>query len=142
MAERMETTLMATVTAQEASLSGVLSSMRGEIVDARLGYPDVLHVGIRDLDGDIWRFVTQDAAWSPDDAAVLVGQDMEKADVSDSGELRCQLSGGSVLVVTPPDRKSDDDPPHWELITPGGVILEFGPGARWQISNADVPATR
>ena len=138
----METALMATVTAQEASLSSVLSSMRGEIVDARLGYPDVLHLEIRDRDRDLWRFATQDADWSPEDPAALVGQDIEGADVSDSGELRCRLSEGSVLVVTPPDRKSVDDPPHWELITPGGVMLEFGPGARWQISNADVPATR
>lgn len=138
----METALMATVIAQEASLSSLLGSMRGEIVDARLGYPGVLHLEIRDCDRDLWRFVTQDADWSPGEPADLVGQDMEKAEVGDKGELRCQLSGGSVLVVAPPNRKSDDDPPHWELITPGGVILEFGPGARWQISNADVPATR
>ena len=136
----MEAALMATVTAQEASLSGVLGSVRGEIVDARLGYPDVLHLEIRDR--DLWRFATQDADWSSDSPADLVGQDMEKADVGDRGELRCQLSGGSVLVVTPPNRKSDDDPPHWELITPGGVMLEFGSGVRWRISNADVPATR
>ncbi|HEU5063228.1 MAG TPA: hypothetical protein VFT79_08775 [Solirubrobacterales bacterium] len=133
---------MATVIAQEASLSSLLGSMRGEIVDARLGYPDVLHVGIRDRDGDLWRFATQDADWSPNDPADLVGQEMEKADVGDDGELRCRLSGGSDLVVKPSDRGSDEDPPHWELITPGGVMLEFGPGARWQISNADVPAPR
>ncbi len=138
----MEAALMATVIAQEASLSSVLGSMRGEIVDARLGYPGVLHLEIRDQDRDLWRFVTQDADWSPAQPADLVGQDIEKAEVGDQGELRCQLSGGPVLVVTPPSRKSDDDPPHWELITPGGVILEFGPGARWQISNADVPAAR
>jgi hypothetical protein len=138
----MEAALMATVIAQEASLSSLLGSMRGEIVGARLGYPDVLHLEIRDRDRDLWRFVTQDADWSPGEPADLVGQDMEKAEVGDKGELRCQLSGGSVLVVAPPTRKSDEDPPHWELITPGGVILEFGPGARWQISNADVPATR
>lgn len=138
----METALMATVVAQEASLSSLLGSMRGEIVDARLGYPDVLHVDIRDRDGDLWRFVTQDADWSPNDPADLVGQEMEKVDVGDNGELRCQLSGGSFLVVTPSERAADEDPPHWELITPGGVMLEFGPGARWQISSADVPAPR
>src|SRR5215203_7547430 len=27
--------------------------------------------------------------------------------------------------------------PNWELITPGGVLLEFGPG--WQISSAHEP---
>ena len=34
------------------------------------------------------------------------------------------------------EREADDDPPNWELILPGGVLLEFGPGARWQISSA------
>jgi hypothetical protein len=136
----METALMATVIAQEASLSNLLGSIRGEIVGARLGYPEVLHLEIRDFDGDLWSLVTQDANWSPDDFAALVGQDIERADVDESGELRCQLSGGSVLVVEPTDRESDDDPPHWELVTPGGVMLEFGPGARWQISSADAPS--
>jgi hypothetical protein len=136
----METALMATVIAQEASLTSLLGSMRGEIVDARLGYPDVFHIEIRDSDGDLWRLVTQDADWSPADFAALVGQNIEKAEVEESGELRCKLSGGSVLLVEPTDRESDDDPPHWELVTPGGVILEFGPGARWQISSADTPS--
>jgi hypothetical protein len=138
----METEPMATVIAQEASLSSLLGSMRGEIVDARLGYPGVLHIGIRDLDGDIWRFVTQDADWLPGDPADLVGRDIERAEVGDDVELRFQLSGDSVLLVKPPDQVSDDDPPYWELVTPGGVILEFGPGPRWQISNADVPPPR
>ncbi len=44
---------MATVIAQEASLFSLLGSMRGEIVAARLGYPDVLHIEIRDSDGDL-----------------------------------------------------------------------------------------
>jgi hypothetical protein len=31
----------------------------------------------------------------------------------------------------------DVDPPNWELITPGGVVLAFGPGVRWQTGSAD-----
>ena len=133
---------MATVVAQEASLSNLLSSMRGEIVDARRGYPDVLHVEIRDPDGDHWNLVTQDAEWSPVDPGELIGLVLERAVLDQGVELRCQVSGRAALVVRPGRGGSQDDPPYWELITPGGVALEFGPGARWQISSADVPASR
>lgn len=128
---------MATVAAQEASLSSLLGTLRGEIVDARLGYPEVLHVEVRDRDGDRWNLATQDAEWSPADPADLVGQVIRKAEIGAEGELRCRLSSGAVLAVTPADRASSDDPPNWELITPRGVALEFGPGDRWQISGAD-----
>lgn len=133
----MEAAFMATVAAQQASLSSLLEALRGEIVDARLGYPNVLHVEISDLDGDRWSLVTQDAEWSPAEPADLVGGVIEKAEIGGAGELRCRLSNGTVLAITPAERASEDDPPHWELLTPGGVALEFGPGDRWQISGAD-----
>lgn len=134
---------MAAVVALDASPMNVLRSMRGEIVDARLAYPDVLHVDIRDSAGDVWRLATQDAEWSPSDPAKLTGRAIEDAKIDDeSGELRCKLSDGSVLDVKPAAREASDDPPNWELITPGGVVLEFGPGVRWQISSADAPASR
>ena len=129
---------MATVAAREASLSNVLRSMRGEIADARLAYPDVLHVEIRDSDGDLWRLVTQDAGWSPLDPAALVGQVIEEIDIDEgTGDLRCRLSNGSLFHIKPAPGAADDDPPHWELLAPGGFALEFGPGPRWQISSAD-----
>jgi hypothetical protein len=134
----MEATLMATVAAPEASLVNVLRSIRGEVVDARLGYPDVLHVQIRDSDGDLWRFATQDADWSPSDPAGLVGRTIDGVAVDDeTGLLRWELSDGSLFCVKPAEQEADDDPPNWELILPGGVLLEFGPGLRWQISSAD-----
>lgn len=116
--------------------------MRGSIVDARRAYPDVLHVEIRDSAGELWRLATQDAEWSPSDPSALVGRSIEDAEIDDgTGELRCKLSDGSLLDVKPTVREADDDPPNWELITPGGVALEFGPGVRWQISGADAPAS-
>ena len=47
------------------------------------------------------------------------------------------LSGGETLAVTPARRQGPDDPPSWELIAPDGLVLEFGPGLRWQIASAD-----
>jgi hypothetical protein len=111
----------------------------GSIVDAHLAYPDVLHVEIKDLAGKLWRLATQDAEWSPADPNELVGRSIEDAS---TGELRCKLSGGILLDVRPAAHKSDEDPPNWELITPAGVVLEFGPGVRWQISGADAPVSR
>jgi hypothetical protein len=138
----MEAALMATVTAQQASLSSLLGGLRGEIVDARRGYPDVLHIEVSDPDGDRWSLVTQDAGWAPADPADLRGRVIEKAEVGAEGDLRCQLSDGAGLAIRPGDGTAEDDPPYWELITPGGVALEFGPGVRWQISGADVAGSR
>jgi len=117
--------------------------MRGPVVDARIAYPDVLHVEVRDSSGGVWRLATQDAEWSPSDPAQLVGRSIEDADIDEAtGELRCKLSDGSVLDVKPAAAEANDDSPYWELISPTGVVLEFGPGVRWQISGADSPASR
>ncbi len=133
---------MATSLALDASPANVLRSMRGSIVGARIAYPQVLHVEIRDAAGGLWRLATQDAEWSPLDPEELVGHSIEDAEIDEStGELRCRLSEGYVLDVKPALHETDDDPPHWELITPGGVVLEFGPGVRWQISSADAPVS-
>jgi hypothetical protein len=114
--------------------------MRGSITDARIAYPDVLHVEVRDSSGGIWRLATQDADWSPSDPGQLLGRSIDDADIDEeSGELRCRLSDGSMLDIKPAAAETKDDPPYWELISPAGVVLEFGPGVRWQISGADAP---
>lgn len=133
---------MASVVALDASPSNVLRSMRGEIVAARIAYPDVLHVEVRDAHGDLWRLATQDAEWSPSDPGELIGRSVEEAEIEElSGELHCRLSGGVLFDVKPAAREADDDPPNWELISPAGTVLEFGPGVRWQISGADEPVS-
>jgi len=116
----------------------LLRSMHGRIVDARIAYPEILHVEVRDSAGELWKLATQDAEWSPSDPADLVGRSVDDADIDkETGELRCKLSDGSLLDVKPAARGAEDDPPNWELITPRGVVLEFGPGVRWQIGSAD-----
>jgi len=123
---------------QRISPDAIVQGMRGQIVDARIAYPDVLHVEIKDSAGELWQLATQDAEWSPSDPAELVGRSVADADIdAETGELLCKLSDGSVLDVKPGEREAEDDPPNWELITPGGVVLEFGPGVRWQIGSAD-----
>ncbi len=128
---------MATV-GLDASPANVLRSMRGSISAARLAYPDVLHVEVRDASGGTWRLATQDAGFAPSDPTDLMGRNVEDAEIDRaSGELRLRLSGNGILTVIPAQREAPDDPPNWELITPDGTALEFGPGMRWQISSAD-----
>ncbi len=132
---------MATVVALDASPLNILRSLRGAIVDARIAHPDVLHLEVRDARGDLWRFATQDAVWSPSDPARLIGHSIDDADIDqETGELRCRLSDGTVLEVKPAAVEAKDDPPSWELISPAGLVLEFGPGMRWRIGSADDPA--
>lgn len=136
----MEIEPMMIVIAEKASLDSLLRSLRGEIVDARQAYPEILHIEIRDPDGDLWRMATQDAEWSPADPGDLIGQTIESSEVDgETGELRCNLADGSVFAVQPAEQEAPDDPCNWELITPGGVALEYGPGPRWLISDATVP---
>lgn len=131
---------MTMVVAEKESLASLLRSLRGEIVTARLGYPEVLHLNICDGAGNHWHLATQDAEWSPVDPADLVGQTIDSAEIDEESlELRCYLANGSIFAVQPAEQEAPDDPCNWELITPGGVALEYGPGPRWQISSADVP---
>lgn len=135
---------MASVVALDASPVNMLRSMRGLVIGARLAYPHVLHLEVRDSAGGVWRLATQDAEFSPADPTGLLGRAVEDAEIdADTGELRLRLSGADTLAVTPARRQASDDPPNWELITPDGLALEFGPGVRWQISSADaqVPPT-
>lgn len=133
---------MASVVALDASPSSVVRSLHGAIVDAQIAYPDVLHVEVKDSDGDVWQLATQGAAWSPRDPQSLIGLSLEDATIDEaSGEMLCPLSDGSALKLKPLRPEAADDPPNWEVITPNGLLLEFGPGLRWQISSADAPAS-
>lgn len=130
--------LMASLVALDRSPMNILRAFRGKIVAARIAYPQVLHVEVRDSRDRMWRLATQDAEWIPADPESLIGQSIEKAAIDgDSAELACELSSGSTLKVAPNAQESSDDPPNWELFTPDGILLEFGPGLRWQIAGAD-----
>jgi len=132
---------MATAIALDTSPASVLRLMRGSIVAAQIAYPEVLHVEVRDSAGSVWRLATQDAEFSPLDPAKLVGRSIDDAEIDEvTGALRCALSDGSSLDVFPSTdahlaaSEVRDEPPSWELIAPSGLVLEFGPGLRWQIA--------
>lgn len=125
---------MLTTTDRNSALVEMLASFRGLIVDARIAYPEVLHLDVRDDQGELWQFATQDASWFPSDPTELRSKSILGADVDwATGELKCELSTGDALTVIPAPQEEADDPPNWELFTPDGLALEFGPGPHWQI---------
>jgi hypothetical protein len=119
----------------------VLRSMRGSIVDARIAYPDVLHVEVRDTNGELWRLTTQDADWSPSDPTQLAGRSIVDAEIEEtSGELRCKLSDGSALGCQGRRTRGRRRSAHWELIGPAASWSSSGRDS-WQISSADAPTS-
>jgi hypothetical protein len=133
---------MSGAVALDTSPAGVLRAMRGPIVAAKVAYPEVLHVEVRDSTGALWRLASQAAEFSPQDPSGLVGRSIEEAWIDEvTGGLRCRLSDSSFLELRPVDPQARDDPPSWELIAPSGLVLEFGPGLRWQITSPDDSST-
>lgn len=115
--------------------------MQGTIANAQIAHPDVLHIEFLDPAGERWFLATQDAEWSPTDPAQLVGHSIESTDLDPaSGTLRLRLSGGLELAITPGARESDDDPPNWELFSPNGGAIEFGPGFLISLRSSESPA--
>lgn len=63
------------------------------------------------------------------------GRGVEDVEVdAGTGALCLRLSDESTVCIRPTQTQASDDPPTWELITPEGAVLEFGPGLRWQIT--------
>ena len=129
---------MAIDVALTTSPAKVLEAIRGSIVDARLGYPEVLQLSIRDPQNHIWKLASQDAEFSPRDPGGLVDLSIESATIeTETKALVCELSDGSKLEIRPGAEVQEiGDPPYWELLTPFGQVLQFGPGLHWQINEA------
>jgi len=134
----METELISTTIDRNRIFLDALAGFRGSIVDARIAYPEVLHLDVQDEAGKLWQFATQDASWSPSDPDALRGKSILGADVNwDTGDLQCELTGGIAFTVIPAPQEAPDDPPNWELFMPDGQLLDFGPGGRWRLGDAN-----
>jgi hypothetical protein len=77
----MEDRPMRTSIALDTSPTTILRSLRGQIVGARIAYPEVLHIEVCDDAGGLWRFATQDAEFAPADPGALIGRTLEEAGI-------------------------------------------------------------
>ena len=124
---------MATVI-PDLSPADLLGRFRGTIIDAAPGYPEVIHLELKDADGDEWSFSTWYAEFSPTDPELLLGKTVVDVDFERSGKLTMRFSDGSEFNVRPEPEGPDDKLSTWQLLTPGGRLsLDFRPRDRWTL---------
>jgi hypothetical protein len=124
----------------DISPTELLDGFRGLIEDAHPAYPETIHLEVRDAAGDLWKFSTHDANYSPSDPDVFLGKTVVSADlVGPLGDLTIGFSDGTDFRVTVEPQTAPDDPVNWRLYTPDGFILAWGPGVHWAMKRGDEP---
>jgi hypothetical protein len=53
---------------------------------------------------------------------------------SESGALTVHFTDETYFTLTPNQEDDDDAIEDWELFTPVGLVLTYGPKGRWQLS--------
>ncbi len=124
----------------DISPADLLARFRGPVLDARLTYPERVHFEVKDVHGGEWCLATWDADYLPSDPEVLHGKTVVSADLEDrSGTLSIGFSDGSAFRVIPDPYEPGDELEHWELFTPEGLVLHYGPGSRWRLARGSDP---
>jgi hypothetical protein len=131
---------MAQVVISDTSPVDLLAALRGQIIESVPGYPEVLDLTLEDQDGNEWGFCTFDSEWFPSDPAVFLGKTITSADLDvPTGKLTFGFSDHSTLTVVPNPDVEDDDLENWQIFTPDGFVLNYGPGHRWRLKRASDP---
>jgi hypothetical protein len=137
LAAKLEGEQMTVVTPDTLPLD-ILRRFRGKIFEAVPAYPEVLHLKVKDTGGGEWWFGTHEAEWSPSDPDALLGKTVIGAEFeTGSGRLTIGFSDDSTFTVTSKHEGSPDDLEAWELFTPEGLVLAFGPNGQWQLGRGD-----
>ncbi len=117
----------------DLSPANLLGRFRGTIVEAAPGYPEVIHLYVKDADGDDWSFSTFYADYSPSDPEFFPGKTIVDVTLSPSENLTMRFSDGSEFKVLPEPEEPDDELPSWRLFTPDGLVLRFRPRGLWDL---------
>jgi hypothetical protein len=115
------------------SPADLLSRFRGTIVRAAPGYPEVIHLTLKDAQGDLWHFSTFYAEFSPADLEFFPGKTVVDVDLERSGKLTMRFADGAEFTVLPEPEGPDDDLSTWHLLTPDGLALWFRPRGLWDL---------
>lgn len=123
----------------DTSPAGLLKRYHGRVTVAARAYPDAIHLDLIDDEGGLWGLGTWDATYAPSDLTDLLGKTVRSADLDGrTGVLRLRFEDETSFEVTPAT-PVDDEIENWELFTPDGLVLTYGPKGRWQLGNASDP---
>jgi hypothetical protein len=125
----------------DTSPTDLLDRVRGPVRDARLTYPERVHFEVTDVSGGLWLLATWDADYLPADPAELCGKTVTGVGLDkESGKLAFQFSDGTSFTITPDADEGDPEAIlNWELFTPEGLVLTYGPWGRWHLGKATDP---
>jgi hypothetical protein len=139
LAARLERRKMAVLT-PDTSPRDLLSRVRGKVEHARLTYPERVHLEVMDAAGGLWFLATWEADYSPGDPSELDGKSVVGTDLDEaSGTLTVVFSDDTCFTVVPIRDEEDDAIENWQLFTPDGFVLNYGPGERWVLKRASAP---
>jgi hypothetical protein len=121
------------------SAACLLARVRGAVTSARLTYPERIHVDVTDSEGGVWSLISWWADYSPSDPDQLQGKTVVDIDLDAAGKVTVLFSDKSDFTITPASDDADDAIENWELFTPDGLVLEYGPAGRWHLGKATDP---
>jgi hypothetical protein len=132
---------MAPTVIPDIAPAALLARLRGQVLEANRAYPETVQFKLRDADGGEWWLATQWADYYPSDPADILGKVVDDAKLDErTGDLTFTFSDGSEFkVVSRPQEEPGDDLEHWDLFTPEGLVLVWGPDASWQLKRATDP---
>ena len=118
----------------------LLGAVRGSITDASLTYPERMRLEVTDADGGLWRFATWYSDYSPTDPEQLAQKNVVDVGLDpESHVLTVSFADETCFTVTPVPDEEDDAIENWELCSPNGIVLSYGPKGRWKLARADEP---
>jgi hypothetical protein len=132
---------MAQTVIPDISPPELIARIRGQIFKANYAYPETIQFRLTDHRGGEWWLATQWADYSPTDPDELIGKVVVDTKLdAHSGNLTFTFSDGSEFKVTSrPQEEPGDDLEHWDLFTPEGLVLVWGPDATLQLKRATDP---
>ena len=130
---------MSTMT-EDISPARLLAQVKGPVRDAHLTYPERMQLDIADATGSQWSLISWEADYAPSDPEALRGKTVTCVDLDGHSEvLTVHFSDATCFTLTSIPDEEDDAIENWELFTPEGLVLTFGPRGRWQLSRASDP---
>jgi hypothetical protein len=123
------------------SPADLLTCVRGIVTYAHVTSSGRIKLRLTDQAGDKWGLVSWKADYSPSHPEVPDGKTIVDAALdTDSGVLTVDFSDRTYFTLAPNREPDDEGIEDWELFTPDGLVLSYGPRGRWQLASAGDPA--
>ena len=126
---------MAIVT-QDTCPADLLACARGVVTYAQVTVSGRIRILFADHSGRRWGLKSWEADYAPSvddkpDGKTVTGVELEDR----SGILTVKYSDGAYFTLAPNPAVEDDSIEDWELFTPDGLVLAYGPRGRWQLGS-------